>query len=98
VATPAGSQQAALVIRDNLRHRADIEDAYLDAIESAREEIIIARNGVPLARLIPIAARRSPANAMGVSWIAPDFDSVAKQIEGLFGGGATLDGVRHGGQ
>jgi cardiolipin synthase A/B len=29
-------------VRDNLRHRRDIEDAYLEAIESARQEIIIA--------------------------------------------------------
>ncbi len=40
--TRAGSQRAALVVRDNLRHRRDIEDAYLAAIGSAREEIIIA--------------------------------------------------------
>jgi len=39
---PAGSQWAAFVVRDNVRHRRDIEHAYLDAIESAREEIIIA--------------------------------------------------------
>ena len=38
----AGTQRAALLIRDNLRHRADIEEAYLEAIEAAREEIIIA--------------------------------------------------------
>jgi len=37
-----GTQRAALVVRDNIRHRTDIEDAYLEAIESAREEIIIA--------------------------------------------------------
>jgi len=39
---PRGSQRAALVVRDNLRHRRDIEEAYLEAIESARQEIIIA--------------------------------------------------------
>jgi len=38
----AGSQRAALVVRDNLRHRRDIEEAYLAAIGSAREEVIIA--------------------------------------------------------
>lgn len=32
----------ALVLRDNLRHRHDIENAYLKAIEGARHEIIIA--------------------------------------------------------
>lgn len=38
----AGSMRAAFLIRDNLRHRHDIEDAYLDAIKSARSEIVIA--------------------------------------------------------
>jgi cardiolipin synthase len=39
---PAGTMQAALVIRDNLRHRRDIEDAYLDAMAGAQREIILA--------------------------------------------------------
>ncbi len=39
---PCGDQIAALVIRDNWRHRHDIEHAYLDAINQARSEIIIA--------------------------------------------------------
>jgi cardiolipin synthase len=38
----APGQRAALVIRDSIRHRRDIEDAYLELIESAREEIFIA--------------------------------------------------------
>ena len=38
----APGQQAALVIRDSVRHRRDIEDAYLELIDSAREEIVIA--------------------------------------------------------
>ena len=41
-ALPAGTQRAALLVRDNIRHRFEIEDAYLEAIEAAREEIIIA--------------------------------------------------------
>jgi cardiolipin synthase len=39
---PKGKQRAALVVRDNFRHRRDIEDAYLAAIESAQDEILIA--------------------------------------------------------
>ncbi|HVO89594.1 MAG TPA: cardiolipin synthase ClsB [Casimicrobiaceae bacterium] len=39
---PAGSQIAAFAIRDNLRHRNDIELAYLAAIEEAETEILIA--------------------------------------------------------
>lgn len=34
--------EAAFVIRDNLRHRRDIEQAYLTAIDGARDEIFIA--------------------------------------------------------
>ena len=39
---PCGAQRAAFLIRDNLRHRRDIEHAYLDAIANAKEEIVIA--------------------------------------------------------
>lgn len=39
---PAGPVSAALVIRDNVRHRRDIEIAYLDAIGKARHRILIA--------------------------------------------------------
>jgi cardiolipin synthase A/B len=39
---PKGYQSAAFVVRDNFRHRSDIEDAYLEAIERAEEEILIA--------------------------------------------------------
>ena len=35
-------QKAALVVRDNMRHRRDIEQAYLELVGSAREEVIIA--------------------------------------------------------
>lgn len=38
----AGTMQAAFVVRDNLRHRRDIEEAYLEAIAAARGEILIA--------------------------------------------------------
>lgn len=37
-----GEQTAAFLIRDNIRHRNDILHAYISAIESAREEILIA--------------------------------------------------------
>src|SRR5437879_60933 len=33
-----GSERAALAVRDNLRHRRDIEEAYLAAITSAQQE------------------------------------------------------------
>jgi cardiolipin synthase len=42
LAAPAGDRLAAFVYRDNLRHRRDIEEQYLAAIEKASSEIIIA--------------------------------------------------------
>ncbi len=37
-----GEQSAAFLVRDNIRHRRDIEEAYLAAIGAAREDIILA--------------------------------------------------------
>ena len=57
-----GHQRAALVVRDNLSHRADIEDAYLAAIAEAGEEIIIANAyffpGARFRHALRAAARR----------------------------------------
>ena len=39
---PCGDQKAVFLIRDNLRHRHDIEHAYLETINQAHTEIIIA--------------------------------------------------------
>ena len=58
----ASSVRAALVLRDNLRHRGRIEKAYLRAIATARQEIIIANAyfipGHKLRRALVHAARR----------------------------------------
>ena len=37
-----GHMRSAFLVRDNIRHRRDIEDAYLQAIEQAQFEIILA--------------------------------------------------------
>lgn len=37
-----GGMQAAFLVRDNVKHRSDIEMAYLSAIKSAKSEIVIA--------------------------------------------------------
>ena len=39
---PAGDMHARLLIRDNLAHRRDIEDAYLAALGAARESVLMA--------------------------------------------------------
>ena len=54
---------------------------------AAGEEIVIAKNGVPCARLVPIQQRgenRKPANATRVQYIAPGFDDPDPRIEQMF--------------
>ena len=54
------------------------------------EEIIIAKSGTPVARLLPITespAKRMPGSAAGQVWIAPDFNAplpedILKDFEG----------------
>ncbi len=54
--------RARLVLRDNLRNRRKIEHAYLDAIASARQEVVVANAyflpGASLRRALVRAARR----------------------------------------
>jgi cardiolipin synthase len=58
----AGNMWAAYVVRDNLWHRRDIEDAYLAAIDGAAKEIVIANAyflpGVRFRRALLAARRR----------------------------------------
>jgi prevent-host-death family protein len=56
---------------------------------AAGEEIVIAKNGVARARLVPLANRdvpRKPANAMRIRRIAADFDAPDPAVEALFDG------------
>ena len=58
----AGAQTAKFLIRDNLRHRRDIERAYLAAIRTAKREILIANSyffpGIRFRRALIAAAQR----------------------------------------
>jgi cardiolipin synthase len=62
VCAAAGTQHAALLIRDNIRHRNDILHAYLEAIDSAQHDILIANAyflpGFRFGRALYAAARR----------------------------------------
>jgi cardiolipin synthase A/B len=57
-----GTQSAACLIRDNIRHRNDILNAYIAAISEAQHEILIANAyflpGVRFGRALQMAARR----------------------------------------
>jgi prevent-host-death family protein len=47
----------------------------------AGEDVVIARNGQPLVRLVPIPQKREPripGRMKGKIWIAPDFDQMSE--------------------
>jgi prevent-host-death family protein len=48
----------------------------------AGEDVVIARNGRPLVRLVPVpkkAEPRVPGRMKGRIWIAPDFDEMSEE-------------------
>lgn len=54
----------------------------LDRVE-AGEEIVVARNGRPVARLVPYRlprATRKLGQWRGQGWIAPDFDETTEEV------------------
>ena len=62
-AESAGTQAAKFTIRDNLRHRRDIERAYLAAMRTARREILIATAYFFPGRALPPRADQRGARA-----------------------------------
>jgi prevent-host-death family protein len=53
------------------------------------EEVVIARAGKPVARLVPyreVHAPRTPGSAKGQVWIAEDFDELPAEIAAAFRG------------
>lgn len=72
-------------------HEAKTHLSRLLARVAAGEEIIIAKAGKPIARLVPIAAapaKRTPGSARGKIWVAPDFDApLPEDIVRAFEGG-----------
>ena len=58
----------------------------LERVE-AGEEIVIARNGRPIARLVPEQRRREPrkpGSLKGKIWMSDDFDAPDPELEDLF--------------
>ena len=75
----------------NIAERVDALEDYPDLLDraAAGEEIVISKNGIPYARLVPIVSRgmkRIPANAMRIDHIADDFDAPVPEMERLFAG------------
>lgn len=55
----------------------------------AGEQVVIARDGVPVVELIPHAAMTEPRRGgqwAGKAWISPNFDDPMPEVEDLFHG------------
>jgi prevent-host-death family protein len=70
-------------------HEAKTKLSQLVERAEAGEDIVIARNGKPVARLVPVARTASLADVHGVwrgrVWMADDFDELPDEIADAFG-------------
>jgi prevent-host-death family protein len=69
-------------------HEAKTQLSRLLQDVEAGEEVVIARNGEPVAKLVPHIEERRPREpgwAKGRMWLAPDFDDYDEQIARDFG-------------
>lgn len=73
-------------------HQVNIHEAkthlsrLLEEAESG-EEVVIARNGKPVARLVPVQQARQPrkpGSLKGQIWMAPDFDETPEDLIDAF--------------
>jgi prevent-host-death family protein len=68
-------------------HQAKTSLSRLVARALDGEEIVIARNGEPLVKLVPMPKEpkpRIPGRSKGKIWISPDFEFTDEEIEELF--------------
>lgn len=69
-------------------HEAKTQFSRLVDRAAEGEEIIIAKAGKPVAKLVaytkPHPSKRKPGAWKGKVWISPDFDKEDKEIEALF--------------
>ena len=82
-------------------HAAKTQFSKLVQLAEAGEEIIIARDGQPAAKLVPYPKPklepRQPGGLEGKIWYAPDYDQADKEIEALFYGEDDVEeeGIPH---
>ena len=67
-------------------HEAKTQLSRLLARVAAGEEVIIAKAGTPVAKLVPFGPRRSSTRGIdkGKVWIADDFDTLSPELLALF--------------
>lgn len=70
-------------------HEAKTNLSKLVARAEAGEEVVIARNGKPVARIVAVERKSSRASILGCMrgqiWMADDFDEIPEEIAEAFG-------------
>ena len=80
------AKNGTVVIRNISEAKAELS-ALIEAVQSGAE-VIIAKAGKPVARLVPFrgpARPRTPGSMAGEIWIAPDFDVLPADLAEAFG-------------
>ena len=75
-----------MVVRNISQAKAELS-ALIEAVQNGNE-VIIAKAGRPVARLVAFrgpAGPRKPGSMAGEIWIAPDFDTLPDDLEEAFG-------------
>ncbi len=75
-----------MVVRNISQAKAELS-ALIEAVQKGNE-VIIAKAGKPVARLVPfqgLARPRTPGSMRGEIWIAPDFDELPDELAEAFG-------------
>ena len=75
-----------MVVRNISEAKAELS-ALIEAVQNGNE-VILAKAGKPVARLVPFhgpARPRAPGSMAGEIWIAPDFDSLPDDMAEAFG-------------
>jgi prevent-host-death family protein len=75
-----------MVVRNISEAKAELS-ALIEAVQNGRE-VIIAKAGKPVARLVAFrgpARPRKPGSMSGEIWIGPDFDTLPDDLEEAFG-------------
>jgi prevent-host-death family protein len=70
-------------------HEAKSQLSSLVAAVLAGETVVLARNGKPVARIVPYAGAgepRRPGRWKGRLWVAPDFDETPEEVIESFEG------------
>jgi prevent-host-death family protein len=69
-------------------HEAKTRLSELVRLVEAGEKVVLARNGTPVAELVPteVPKKRKGGIWKGKAWISPDFDAPMPEFEKLFYG------------